>query len=123
MSRTRFEGYDPMGNVCANQDDFDQAVHAAIKYSRKKKMQDCKPWGYVIVVLWFICLVWALLLAMQVPAGHERVEHIVFGLIFSPVYIIAHYLGMFSKTQSDLVSPAALGFRFGMGGCSGSSKW
>lgn len=99
------EYYDPNKPVCNNQDDFNQAFRKAIKYDNKETMKKAKPWAFVYMVLWFIFIVWALLLAMKVPAGPERIEHLVFAMVFGPAYVLAHYLGsMGNKSASSEMS-------------------
>jgi hypothetical protein len=105
-----FENYDPSKPVCGNQDDFNMAVRAAVKYTAKENAKKSRPWAVVCAVIWLIFFLWALMLAMQLPAGPERVEHILFALLFSPAYVLAHYLGSMSK------GGASMGFaRFGCG--------
>lgn len=96
--RVRFqeqpEYYDPNSDVCSNQSDFNMAFKNAIKYTNDENMKKARPWLYVYLGLWTVFFVWAILLAMKVQAGPERVEHLVFAIVFSPVYVIAYYLGM-----------------------------
>lgn len=93
-----------MSSVCDNQADFNKAFREAVKNDMKKN----KPWIYVSTVLLLIFLIWAVLLAMQVPKGSERVEHLLFAMLFSPVYVLAYYLGILGKNSAQ----------FGMCGCS-----
>lgn len=93
------ENYDPAQPVCNNQADFSQAYKNAIKDVQNSYMEESKPWIYVYAVLWLVFFVWGLLLAMKVPDGPERTEHILFAIVFSPVYVLAHYLGKGSKAQ------------------------
>ena len=106
------ENYDPNKPVCDNQDDFNHAFRKAIKYNNQENMNKAKPWVYVYLVLWMIFFVWAVLLAMQVAPGPERVEHIVFAMVFSPVYVLAYYLGAMGSYKSGM-STMGMG-----GGCS-----
>ena len=91
------ENYDPNQPVCNNQADFNQAYHNALKYNQESFVEKSKPWIYVYIVLWLVFFIWGLLIAMKVPAGPERTEHILFAIVFSPVYVFAHYLGKGSK--------------------------
>jgi len=93
------EHYDPSKPVCDNQADFDIAFRKAITYNNKQSEKKAKPWMYVYLVLWLIFIVWALLLAMQVAPGHERIEHLVFAIVFSPVYVLAYYVGALSSNK------------------------
>lgn len=93
VSNDEFEYYDPNKPVCDNQSDFNHAFRKALKHNNKENLKKARPWMYVYMVLWLIFLVWALMLAIQVPAGPERVEHLVFALVFGPAYVLAYYLG------------------------------
>jgi hypothetical protein len=87
------EHYDPDQNVCTNQDDFNVAFRKAIDYNNRKNNRKIQAWLYVYGVIWLIFFIWAIVLAMQMPVGVERVEHLVFAMVFSPIYVIAYYLG------------------------------
>lgn len=97
------EKYDPSKPVCDNQDDFNQAVRKALKNNYKEEMKKVRPWIFVYMVLWLIFFVWAVLLAMQIPAGPERVEHLVFAMVFSPIYVLAYYLGALGNGDKSSV--------------------
>lgn len=108
------ERYDPNSPVCQNQDDFNVALKNAIKYNSDQNMKKAKPWLIVYAVLWAIFLVWGIMLAMQITSPVERVEHLLFAIIFSPAYVLAYYLGALSKPSSGV----AMGMRHGrMGMC------
>mgnify|MGYP003515370022 FL=1 len=79
-------------NVCNTQDDFNVAFHKAIKQNNKDNEKKYKPWMYVYITVWMILFVWALILAMQVSPGANRIVHLVFAMVFSPVYVISYYL-------------------------------
>lgn len=93
------ENYDPNKPVCDNQDTFSQAFRKAIKYNDKENLKKAKPWVYIYLVLWIVFFVWAILLAMQVPSGPDRVEHIVFAMVLGPVYVLAYYLGAYNGSM------------------------
>lgn len=95
-------------SVCDNQNDFNVAVKNALKYNVKETEKKMKPYIYVMLVLGVIFLVWAILLAMQVAPGPGRVVHLVFAMMFSPMYVIAYYLGMLQSSE----------IKMGMCGCS-----
>lgn len=82
---------------CDNQDDFNVAFRNALKYNEKENMKKARPYMYVYLVLWLVVTVWALLLAMQVPAGNSRVLHVFFALVASPMYVLSFYLGNTQK--------------------------
>jgi len=86
------ENYDPNQPVCDNQNDFNQAFLNAVK--NMKSMS--KSSKIVYTVLWLFFLLWAILLALRVPEGQERIQHLVFAFLFSPVYILSYYLGHMS---------------------------
>jgi hypothetical protein len=88
-SREQYSG----ANVCNTQDDFNVAFNKAIKQNNKDAMKKAGPWVYVYIVLYLVFFVWALLLAMQNPAGPSRIVHLVFAMVFSPIYVISYYLG------------------------------
>lgn len=91
------ENYDPNKPVCDNQDDFNMAFRKAVKYTNKKNMKEAQPWLIVYAVLWLIFLFWGVMLAMKIPSGPERVEHIVFAIVFGPAYVLAYYLSAMGK--------------------------
>ena len=95
-------------SVCDTQNDFNVAFREAVKHDVRENEKKMKPMMYVSGVLMLIFLVWALLLAMQVPAGSVRILHLVFAIIFSPVYVIGYYLGMIGSKGAEM----------GMCGCS-----
>jgi len=86
------EKYDPKQNVCGNQDDFNMAVREAAKYTEKQELEKMKPMIYVYLVLWFIFITWAVMLALKV-SPQDRVIHLVFAIMAPPVYVLASYLG------------------------------
>lgn len=79
-------------SICDSQDSFNVALRSGLKYNSDENLNEAKPWLYVYVVLWVIFLLWAMMLAMQVPAGSERVLHVVFAIVFSPIYVIANLI-------------------------------
>lgn len=86
------ENYDPNKPVCDNQSDFNEAFRKAIKENNKKNMKENRPWMIVYMVIWLIFLIWGVMLAMQVPQGPDRVSHLVFAIVFPPVYVLSYYL-------------------------------
>jgi len=96
------EPYDPNDPVCQNQDDFNMAFRKAVKYNNKKAMKDNRPWIIVYAVLWLVFLIWGVLLAMQLPPGPERTEHLLFALVFGPAYVLAYYLGVMGGGKSRM---------------------
>jgi hypothetical protein len=110
------ERYDPNSPVCQNQDDFNVAFKNAIKYNSDQNMKKAKPWLIVYAVLWAVFLVWGIVLAMQITSPVERVEHLLFAIIFSPAYVLAYYLGALSKPGSSGIPMGMRHSRMGMCG-------
>lgn len=79
-------------NVCDNQDDFNVAFRKALKQNEKDDIKKAKGWIYVYLILWLVFLIWALMLAMQVSPGPNRVVHLFLALLFSPAYVVGSYL-------------------------------
>jgi bacteriorhodopsin len=82
------------GTPCTSQGNFNEALRAGIKYNYKQNQKKAKPWIWVYLALYVIFFVWAILLAVQVPAGQMRTVHVALAIVFSPVYVLAYYLGM-----------------------------
>ena len=91
-------------NVCDTQDDFNVAFRKALKEENKDAMKKARPWVYVYMTLWLVFFVWALLLAMQVESGPTRIFHLVLAMVFSPVYVLAYYLGALGENQGAVMS-------------------
>lgn len=87
------EKYDPSKPVCNNQDDFNVAMREAINQIAVK---DELPWMYVYSIVWFIFLFWALTLALKMPK-EQRLIHLIFAIMFSPVYILSYYLNRYAN--------------------------
>lgn len=93
------ENYDPNGPVCNNQADFNMAFRKALVANNKQDVKNMGGWLYVYVTLWFIFLFWAIVIAMRVSAGRERTLHLVFAIVASPAYVLAHYVGLLGKNK------------------------
>ena len=87
------ENYDPNKPVCDNQDDFNQALQAGIKYNRQENVKKMQPWMLVYSVIYLIFFIWAIILALKVPEGPDKILHLVFAILVSPVYVISYYIG------------------------------
>ena len=83
------ERYDPSKPVCDNQADFNVAVKEAINQYTDKGQS--LTFAYFIFGL--IIIIWSISLALK--STDQRLIHIVLGLAFAPVYIIAYYLNRF----------------------------
>lgn len=80
-------------SVCATQDDFNVAVDKAVKYViHKQETRKLTAAQMISALIYLLIVIWALLLALSMPSS-ERVEHVLFALLFAPVYIMAYYLG------------------------------
>jgi hypothetical protein len=90
-------------NVCNTQDDFNIAFDKALKQNNKDAMKKARPWVYVYMTLWMIFFIWALVLAMQVAPGPNRLVHLVFAMVFSPVYVLAYYFGALGESKGVMM--------------------
>ena len=97
MSENVIEEYSG-SNVCDTQDDFNISIRKAIKQNNRDVMDKGRPWIYVYIVIWFIFLVWALIIAMQVQSANDRIVHLVFAMVFGPAYVLAHYIGIMANS-------------------------
>lgn len=79
-------------SVCQNQDTFNQSLRQAIKYNEKQDRPK-KLVQLILLAIYMIFIVWALLLASKVSDVEGRKLHFVLAMVFSPIYIIAYYLG------------------------------
>jgi hypothetical protein len=76
--------------VCDTQTDFNHAFRDAIKYVNKKDSP--KLWVQLLALALFILfIVWALMLASK-SGSSDQVLHYVLAMVFSPFYVISHYL-------------------------------
>jgi hypothetical protein len=91
-------------NICGSQDNFNHAFDKAVRYTEKENLKKVKPWVYVSATLWLVFFVWALLLAMQVEAGQNRLVHLVLAMVFSPVYVLSYYIGVVSDDKNVVMS-------------------
>lgn len=91
------ENYDPSKPVCDSQDDYNQAFRNALKYNREQNMKSAGNWIWVYLVIHLVFLFWGVMLASKVQPGPYRTMHMMFALLFSPVYVLSHYLGMLNE--------------------------
>lgn len=78
-------------NICENQNTFNKAFSSAVKnYNDESKLPQGSMVVYLVIMILF--LIWALVLAFQLKKGNERLLHLLFALIASPIYVIAYYL-------------------------------
>jgi ABC-type Na+ efflux pump permease subunit len=83
-------------SVCKDNDSFKEAFKKAVEYTEEKADKPLAMTRIVSTLIYIILIVWAVILAMKVPED-RRLLHLVLGLVFSPLYIIAHYLNMSRK--------------------------
>lgn len=102
------ENYNPSNSVCDNQDDFNIAVKNANKYMINKKLDK----NYSCVYFFILCIfvVWAVMIALKSSFNENssRIVQLVFAIVFSPLYVISHYLSLLSTKNVSM----------GMCGCS-----
>lgn len=78
-------------NVCQNQDTFNDAFSDALdNYYKENRLSQNAMIMYLVVFI--VLFLWALYLAMKLKPSSERIAHIFFAMLFSPVYIISYYL-------------------------------
>ena len=83
--------------VCDTQTDFNRAFRNAIKYNSNQNMKQAQPWIWVYMALYFIFIVWALILSLNVPPGPSRTLHILFAMFTGPAYVLSHYLNIIKR--------------------------
>ena len=84
-------------SICHSQNDFNVAFEKAVKYTNNNYNRKLSPIQILTALVYVIIIVWALLLAMSVKDPNVKVIHLVFALIFPPVYIISYYVGIAGK--------------------------
>jgi len=83
-------------NVCQDQQTFNEALKKGLEsLSEDKKVSS----GYMLMylILATIFLVWALMLSYQCPKSSNRILHILFALLASPLYVLSYYLNCLAK--------------------------
>lgn len=78
-------------SICNNQDSFNDSVYKALKYSRKKEYKKISGPLLIYSIIHLIFMIWGILLAFRQPEN-KRIIHIVFAIVFGPVYVLAFYL-------------------------------
>lgn len=79
-------------SVCDDQKTFDKALKKASRFVQKEE-QPRKMALVFCMAIYLILMIWALILAVKVAPPAQQVKHIVFAMVFSPIYIISYYLG------------------------------
>ena len=91
------------GNVCNNQKTFNRAVKKAINHLDDDEDEDQNQTSKLFLALITLTFyVWALLLALKVEDKQHRVLHVLFALVFGPLYVLAHYVGMMEQNPSSM---------------------
>ena len=72
---------------------INQAFRNALSYNNKQNMKKAQPWIWIFLGLYTVFIIWALVLALKVPAGTRRTLHVFFAFMGGPVYVLAYYLG------------------------------
>lgn len=75
--------------VCDSQSNFNDAFRIASKFVIQERVKRNWTWILIYSFLWLIFLIWAMVLALKVP--ENRIEHLIFAMIFSPLYVLAYY--------------------------------
>ena len=81
-------------SVCQNQQTFNDAVYEAVKdYDRKeeKKMRMSGALTFYFI-LHFIFLFLGVMYALESAPKDHRVLHLTMAIVFSPAYVVAHWL-------------------------------
>ena len=79
-------------NPCANQHNFSRAFSKAYD-SKEKSMNKITTPVIVYLFIHLIFLVWGIMLAFKQPLETRNV-HITLAIVFSPAYVLAHYLSL-----------------------------
>ena len=79
-------------NPCANQHNFSRAFSKAYD-AKEKSMNKITTPVIVYLFIHLIFLVWGIMLAFKQPLETRNV-HITLAIVFSPAYVLAHYLSL-----------------------------
>jgi len=90
--QTNTDAYDEKKNVCNNQANYNIALRKAIDYNDNKNVKEAIPLMKIYIILWAITFTWAILIALKVSEPEHRVIHVTLAAVFSPAYLIGHYL-------------------------------
>jgi len=97
---TKRENYDPDQPVCQNQDDFNKALREAIKYNFEQNNKLTVN-TTIFLMIYLVFFVWAIMLALCVQKGPYRTMHLAIAMVFSPFYVVAHYLGKHGGSDTE----------------------
>jgi hypothetical protein len=110
MNIQNIENYDEKQNVCGNQADYNIALTKAIDYNNEKNFKKSIPWIKIYIILWAITFTWAIIVALKVSDEQHRVIHVALAAVFSPAYLISHYLVQLQLAQANTQEGAVLSF-------------
>ena len=80
-------------NVCNDQKTFNKAVKKAINNLDDPDSKN-QTANLIMVLITLTFYVWALLLALKVQDKQHRLLHVLFALVFGPIYVLAYYANM-----------------------------
>ena len=80
-------------NVCNDQKTFNKAVKKAIYHLDEPESKN-QAANLVMVLITLTFYIWALLLALKVQDKQHRLLHVLFALVFGPLYVLAYYASM-----------------------------
>lgn len=52
-------------------------------------------YNFLMAMIYMIFLFWAIILAMKVQNNENKILHMIFALLASPVYILSYYLSQY----------------------------
>jgi hypothetical protein len=87
-------------NVCNDQKTFNKAVKKAINHLDEPDNKN-QAANLVMVLITLTFYVWALLLALKVQDKQHRLLHVLFALVFGPIYVLAYYASMINMDSFD----------------------
>jgi len=79
-------------SVCNDQQTFQDALKQAEIYVIKRQ-RPSKVAAAIATGIYIVFVVWAVMLALRVAPQDEQVKHIVFAVLFPPIYVVSVYLG------------------------------
>jgi hypothetical protein len=86
----------PNMGICSNQDEFNKAFRKAIRKTDEDIEEEISPYRNLYILLFIIFFIWALVLAMKMPSGNDKIVNLVLAMAFSPLYVIAYYVREFN---------------------------
>ena len=87
-------------NVCNDQKTFNKAVKKAINHLDESDSKN-QAANLVMVLITLTFYIWALLLALKVQDKQHRLLHVLFALVFGPIYVLAYYASMINMDSFD----------------------